>query len=571
MNVSEYMIHYLKEKGVTHYFGYQGTMISYFVDALYRIPGVHNHSCYNEQGAAFAACGMAQASGQCAVAYSTSGPGAANLLSGVANAYMDSEPVLFITGQVNTYEYTDIPELRQQSFQELNVVDMAKPVTKYCVQITCVEDVRYHLEKAWHLATTGRPGPVLLDIPMNIQRSEIHPETLRSYEPEKMVEDSCEDCLHTIEKLLQKAARPILLVGGGVHPASQKPLLAFARSHHIPIVTSLLGKSLLPHGDELNFGYLGTYGMRIANLLAGIKADLLVCIGISMCTRQTGVKVEQFAPHAQLIRIDVDPDALRRKVRSDDLCFAVDADQVIAGLGKLDIPDFSSWLSVCLQCRAYLEEFDRTAPGREPNRIVEKIAALTTEGSAVASDVGQHMMWVGQSLAVKKGQRVLFSGGHGAMGYALPAAIGAYYHTGKPSFMIAGDGSFQMNIQELQWVVREHLPIKMFVLNNHVLGMIRFQQNDYFEGRYGGAARGFDYAPCDFVKVAQSYGIRSFQVTDPDELDRLQDEMHSPDPVLIEILLPDDTSAVPKTFLGKPVYNQRPYIPEEKLEWLINL
>ena len=137
--------------------------------------------------------------------------------------------------------------------------------------------------------------------------------------------------------------------------------------------------------------------------------------------------------------------------------------------------------------------------------------------------------------------------------------------------MIAGDGSFQMNIQELQWVVREHLPIKMFVLNNHVLGMIRFQQNDYFEGRYGGAARGFDYAPCDFVKVAQSYGIRSFQVTDPDELDRLQDEMRSPDPVLIEILLPDDTSAVPKTFLGKPIYNQRPYIPEEKLEWLINL
>ena len=135
-------------------------MISYFVDALYRIPGVHNHSCYNEQGAAFAACGMAQASGQCAVAYSTSGPGAANLLSGVANAYMDSEPVLFITGQVNTYEYTNIPELRQQSFQELNVVDMAKPVTKYCVQITCVEDVRYHLEKAWHLATTGRPGVI---------------------------------------------------------------------------------------------------------------------------------------------------------------------------------------------------------------------------------------------------------------------------------------------------------------------------------------------------------------------------------------------------------------------------
>ena len=180
-------------------------------------------------------------------------------------------------------------------------------------------------------------------------------------------------------------------------------------------------------------------------------------------------------------------------------------------------------------------------------------------------------MWVGQSLAVKKGQRILFSGGHGAMGYALPAAIGAYYYTGKPSFLIAGDGSFQMNIQELQWVAREHLPIKMFVLNNHVLGMIRFQQNDYFEGRYGGAARGFDYTPCDFVKVAQGYGIRSFQITDPDELDRLQDEMHSPDPVLIEIMLPDDTSAVPKTFLGKPVYNQRPYIPEDKLEWLIQL
>ncbi len=485
---------------------------------------------------------------------------------------MDSEPVLFLTGQVNTYEYTDIPELRQQSFQELNVVAMAKPVTKYCVQITTVEDVRFHLEKAWHLATTGRPGPVLLDIPMNIQRSEIHPDTLRGYEPEITKADSCTDCLHTIEEQLKKASRPVLLVGGGVHPASQEPLLAFARAHHIPIVTSLLGKSLLPHGDELNFGYLGTYGMRIANLLAGIKADLLVCIGISMCTRQTGVKVEQFAPHAKLIRIDVDPDALRRKVKSNDLCFAVDADSIIAGLSQLHVPDFSSWLSICLKCRSYLEEFDHTAPGREPNRIVEKIAALTTERKCCcqrcwpAHDVGGPIVGCqeGTTYAVFRRPRC-----HGVCFFTR--CHPCHLYTGKPSFLIAGDGSFQMNIQELQWVAREHLPIKMFVLNNHVLGMIRFQQNDYFEGRYGGAARGFDYTPCDFVKVAQGYGIRSFQVTDPDELDRLQDEMHSPDPVLIEIMCPDDTSAVPKTFLGKPVYNQRPYIPEDKLEWLIQL
>lgn len=573
MNVSDYIADFLYEKGVRDIFGFQGTMIMYFVDAFYRNKKIHNHSCYNEQGAAFAACGLAQSSGKCAVAYATSGPGAVNLLSGVANAYFDSLPVLFITGQINTYEYSSVEGLRQQGFQELNTVEMAKPVTKYAVQITDAADVRYELEKAWYLANTGRKGSVLLDIPMNIQRTEIDDIEMRPFVPEEESEyDDVDRAIEALQSMLDKSERPVLMVGNGTDEKAKKDIITFAEKYNIPVVSSLLSKDILPANHPLNFGYIGAaYGMRSANMVCSAKADLIIAIGISLCTRQIGTKIDQFAVNAKLFRIDSEKANLKRIIKKDEVSFLQDSSAFADKINNITAKDYSSWLAVASECREYLNQFDENHEERYPNRIIKKISDMTMEGCSVVTDVGQHMMWMAQSFALKEGQTMLLSGGHGAMGYGLPAAIGAYYNTKKPVYCVAGDGAMQMNIQELQWVVRDKLPIKMFIMNNGILGMIHFGQRDYMGNRYGGCADGYDYSACDFAGVAKGYGIKSYKISDISELEKYSEDMLSDEPVLFEVLLPDTTAAYPKTYLGEQIYNQRPYIPEDKMEYLLGL
>ena len=596
MKVTDYIVEFLQRKGIHDFFGYQGTMIAHLVDSIEKNPNTRSHSSYNEQGASFAACGYAQAGEKCACAYATSGPGAANLISGIADAYFDSLPVIFLTGQLNTYEYSGIPGLRQQGFQEIDIVAMTRPVTKYAVQIREDEDIVKELNKAWHIANTGRKGPVLIDLPMNIQRGDVKNPVyamsleemgLEAAKPENVNPEETEaasvfadaaDCAAAIRDALQEAKRPVIMLGHGVSDkAVREELFALARQWKIPVITSVLEMSALSWDDPLNFGCIGgAYGHRYANMIANAKSDLLICLGISLCTRQIGTKVHEFAKGAKIIRADIDRYNLQRNIHengTNELKFCVDAADVIHILaGWTGNLDFTEWLSVCTDIRSSLRAVDDAIPERYPNRMIADLSDLLADTSAVAIDVGQHMVWSYQSFHNQKNQKLLFSGGHGAMGYALPAAIGAHYATGKPVACICGDGAFQMNIQELEWVKRENLPITMIVMNNHALGMIRHLQRDYFEQVYADTAEGTGFSSCNFAEVARAYGLTSTCM----EAEAVKDNAAgffcgTIAPRLLEILLEPGTYAYPKTCLGEPIHNQQPYIPKEIYNRLMSL
>ena len=612
MKVTDYIVEFLQRRGIHDFFGYQGTMIAHLVDSIEKNPNTRSHSSYHEQGAAFAACGYAQAGEKCACAYATSGPGAVNLLSGVADAYFDSLPVIFLTGQLNTYEYSGIPGLRQQGFQEIDIVSMAKPVTKYAVQIRNAEDIVPELNKAYAIANSGRKGPVLIDLPMNIQRGDVaepvYEMSLEEMEGSQMEQQHAhtssgpitlsmfygiqhEEAIVRIHESLAAAKRPVILLGHGVSDkAVREALFTLARRWKIPVITSVLERSALSWDDPLNFGCIGgAYGHRYANMIANAKADLLICLGISLCTRQIGTKVHEFAKNAKLIRVDIDPYNLERNIHEfgiNEYKFMVDAADVIRGLEaetqkeSLDTPDseamqkynFQDWLAVCSEIRSTLEAVDDAIPERYPNRMIAELSKALADTSAVAVDVGQHMVWSYQSFQNQKDQKLLFSGGHGAMGYALPAAIGAYYATGKPVACICGDGAFQMNIQELEWVKREKLPVTMIVMNNHALGMIRHLQKDYFEQVYADTTEGSGFSSCAFANVAKAYGITGLSIGADEVKEKAGAFLQETDaPKLLEICMEPGTFAYPKTCLGEPIHNQQPYIPKEIYDRLMNL
>ena len=602
IKLTDYVTEFLQRKGIHDFFGYQGTMIAHLVDSIEHNPNTRSHSSYNEQGAAFAACGYAQAKDACACAYATSGPGAVNLLSGVADAYFDSLPIIFITGQLNTYEYSGINGLRQQGFQEIDIVSMAKPVTKYAVQIREPQDIIRELNLAWQIANTGRKGPVLIDLPMNVQRGEVCDPVYDMEFPEEETEtavygqknsgngaafyrkavdkaDSADADVAAEDILckLRKARRPVFMIGYGAAGSAEKNLVRIAREHHIPVITSVLARSVLSWDDPLNCGCIGgAYGHRYANMIANAKSDLLVCFGISLCTRQIGTKIHEFAKNAEIVRVDIDPYNLQRAIHEggkDEKCFCVSAEEVAEKLlaDEKEIGSYGEWLSVCQRIRKELTQVDDATPERYPNRMIAYLSGQLGDTGAVAVDVGQHMVWSYQSFHNKQNQKLLFSGGHGAMGYALPAAIGAYYATGKPVACICGDGAFQMNIQELQWVKRENIPVKMIVMNNEALGMIRHLQRDYFDCVFADTSDGSGFSSCAFADVAKAYGIPSKRIQREEVEDASGEFLEQNGPGLLEIMLENGTYAYPKTCLGEPIHNQQPYIPKQIFDELMEI
>lgn len=572
MNVSEYIVNYLQQKGIKDFFGYQGTMIAYFIEAICSNPNVDNHSCYNEQGAAFAAVGYAKTNGSCGVAYATSGPGALNLVSGIADAYYDSVPVIFITGQLNTTEYTEIADLRQQGFQQTDVVGVTKPITKYSVMIDDAAKVADELEKAWNIANSGRRGPVVLDIPMNIQKAEM-PDNCNKMQQKIKQNETNFSFVNDIFRMLDEAKRPVLMLGNAISRKDKDLIRRLVDKLNIPVITSMPGIDLIDSDDRRNLGYLGAaYGFRAANIVAYKKADLILSLGSSMCRRQTG-NPDKFAVNANIIRIDLDETELKRKVHSDEISYVADVNELIPYMVEADYtaPDREEWIGVCNICKTRTEAFNDSCDERVPNALVKRIGELAVSHSNFAIDVGQHQIWSAQSLSSIGNRRIIFSGGHGAMGFALPAAIGAYYAGRNKTFCIAGDGAFQMNIQELQWIVREQIPITIFVMNNNVLGLIRQQQDDFFGSRYFGSSAEGGFDSPSFVDIGRAYGIDSYRVSGINELDALKDIINEMKPILVEVTLPVATKAYPKTYFGQEMYHQKPYISDELMEELLSL
>lgn len=568
MKVSDYIVEYIIEKGVTDVFGYPGGMVTHLMDSFRKYEDkIRAHVTYHEQGAAFAACGYAQASGKTGVAYATSGPGATNLITGICNAYFDSIPTIFITGQVNTFESKGDLFVRQRGFQETDIISMVRGVTKYCAYVTDAEDTGYELDLAWKYANEGRKGPVLLDIPMDVQRAEISPAQLRHLQKEPQEVHKLEGQWSILQKLLQDARKPVVLIGGGVKTAQAEHVVkALIEKWNVPVVSSMLAFDVLGSQHPNYYGFIGAYGDRAANFIVA-KSDLIISLGSRLDVRQIGANEKGFGKNAKLVRVDIDDGEFSRKIKEDELDILCDIKDFCGIVSEKDfkIQPMKEWIGICNIIREKLEGLDES----KPKEWIRQFSVKLPDDIKITTDVGQNQVWIAQAFVTKKAQKVFFSGGHGAMGYALPAAIGAYYGSRKPVVCFNGDGGIQMNIQELQFVAREQMPITIVILNNTSLGMIRHFQEMYFQENYYQTNVHSGYTVPDFEKLADAYGIDYYNIRRDDDIDNYEWNMRGPH--IVEMSLQNPTYVFPKLEFGKPNQDQEPRIDRKLYDYLMKL
>ena len=557
MKASDYIVEYLLRQNITDVFGYPGGMVTHLMDSLSKFP-IKSHVTYHEQGAAFAACGYAQTTGKVGVAYATSGPGATNLITGICNAYFDSIPTLFITGQVNTFEYKGDLGVRQRGFQETDIVSIVSPVTKYAVRITDATKLKWYLDYAFYIAQEGRRGPVLLDIPMDIFRADIDPQSMEGFEAPVYNRDTSFDKL---KEALSNASRPVILAGSGIKTSNASDKFnEVIRKHDIPVVTTMLAVDTAKD----SYGFIGAYGTRTANFIVA-KSDLVISLGARLDVRQTGARRENFAPDAVIVRVEIDAGELSLRVHDDEIQIHADVNDVLDTLLEADTRDLTGWNDVCRKIREELKDID----DRLPNKYVSRISELIPENSVITTDVGQNQVWVAQSFKVKDGQRIFFSGGHGAMGYSLPAAIGCALADGKAVYSFQGDGGIQMNIQELQTIARENLPVKIILFNNSALGMIRHFQEMYFEDNYVQTVPSGGYTVPDFGAIAAAYKIPYRCIGKVEDIDDSLFDAEGPQ--FVEVRITEPTYVYPKLEYGKPNQDQEPLLDRKRYSYIMEL
>lgn len=573
MKVSDYIAKFLAQQRVPCVFEMSGGMITHMLDSIHQQGTTRIVSMHHEQSAAFAADAVGRMTGIPGVAMATSGPGATNLLTGIGSCHFDSSPAVFITGQVNRNEQKGDRAIRQLGFQETDIVSMSHPITKAAWLIRSPEEVPEMLRRAFALATEGRPGPVLLDIPMDVQRADI---TVPDEEPapelttDKYASDS--SFLPELFAQLKRAKRPLILVGGGIRAAwVTKELRAFARKTRIPVVVSLMAVDVLPYGDPLRAGWIGSYGNRWANLALG-ESDFLLVLGSRLDIRQTGSDTKSFKGSRAIFHVDCEAGEMNNRVVG---CRTLCADlrqffaQVMREATSHEFAERTEWL-------AEIDNLRRTWPdtaelndvlGINPNVFLHQLSAVSAAAAAYVVDVGQHQMWAAQSLEVGPEQRFLTSGGMGSMGFSLPAAIGAAVVAGpRPIVLVAGDGGFQSNIQELQTVARNRLPIKMVIINNGCHGMVRQFQESYFGSRYQSTLWG--YSAPDFALVAAAYGIAGQTVEDGSDIERALNFLweEPAEPALLQVMINTYANAYPKIAFGRPMTEMEPFAKPVEME-----
>ena len=563
MKVTQYIARFLKDKGIHTVFELQGGMITRIIDALNQEGGIDIVSMHHEQAAAMAADAYGRIKNKPGVALATSGPGATNLLTGIGNCFFDSVPAIFITGQVNTNEQKGDKSTRQIGFQETDIVAMAEAITKKAYAIKTKDEIPNVFEEAYQIAMSGRPGPVLIDIPMNIQNQEIEDALVEKPFLEKNL-TTCDDFINKYINTLKVSKKPLLLIGRGIRAAQASELFKkFIAKFQIPVVTSLLGVDVLPYTHPLRVGFIGTYGNRWANYALG-SSDVLLVLGSRIDLRQTGADIEAFKQRKQIFHVDIDSAELNNRF-TDTITLNTDLVTFFEEVQKIDysycLP--IDWNAEIKEKReAYNDILElKNVKGINPNRFMHQLSKGSFKAKGFTTDVGNNQMWSAQSLELNGDQLFLSSGGMGAMGYSLPAAIGASIALNKqPMVCISGDGGFQINIQELETVKRNNLPIKIVILNNHCLGMIRQFQDSYFESRYQSTVWG--YSPPNFTAIAHAYGIESFSIEEEEEvsigLDRMWKDANAP--FLLNVNINIHTNVYPKMLFGSPLTKMEPFL-----------
>ena len=566
MKVTDYIIEFLIEKNVTDIFGYPGGVICHLIDSATKYKDkIKVHTNYHEQASSFSACAYAQESLKLGVAFSTSGPGATNLATGIANAYYDSIPVMFITGQVDTYSLKGKMNIRQKGFQETDIVSMFKTITKYSTRVDKPEDIVFEINKAYDIAISGNPGPVLIDLPADVQRSDIDIDKCTKYILNHKSDIDYDAISKKINDNLYNSTRPCLIVGNGVKQSGCKKYLAdFVNKLGIPTVFSMPAVDTLIYNNEYNFGFIGANGHRYANFVVG-KSDLIITIGTRMDLKQVGNNRLDFAKYAKIIRIDVDAGNFENSIHNEE-CIKADIKLLLPALLKhCNFKTNIEWVDVCNMIKNELLDYDN----EEYHDLIKDFCKYLPENTGIVADVGQSEVWIAQQLQIKNGQTFHISSGHGAMGYSLPAAIGTYY--GGKDFVCSfnGDGGVQMNIQELQFIKREKLPIWVIIINNKCLGMIRGFQEANFDKNYSQTIEGKGYQSPNFEKIAEAYGMNFIQILSKDDLLKLS--VLERKPTIIEIVVKRDTLLNPNFGRNGFIQDQRPYLDRNIYNKLMEL
>lgn len=542
LNGSEIIIECLKEQGVDTVFGYPGGTILNVYDALYKHSDeIHHVLTSHEQGAAHAADGYARATGKVGVCMATSGPGATNLVTGIATAYMDSVPVVAITANVA------VPLLGKDSFQEVDIAGVVMPITKHSFIVKNIEDLAPTIRRAFKIAQTGRPGPVLVDVTKDVTAAiiEYTPEV-----PEPIVQDDSTidaDALKEAAKMINEAERPVIFLGGGANiSGANEEIYALAHKINAPVADSLMGKGAFPGTDDLYTGMLGMHGTKASNRSV-IECDLLIALGVRFSDRVTG-KTSMFAKNAKIIQVDIDRAEINKNVIVDNYIIG-DLKDVLGQLNQLvKEKEHEGWVE-------YIKELKEKHPLKYPQKrlagpyAIEELYRVTNGDAIVVTDVGQHQMWAAQFYKYKEPRTLLTSGGLGTMGYGLGAAIGAKCaRPDKVVVNVAGDGCFRMNMNEIATAVRYNIPVIELVINNHVLGMVRQWQTLFYGQRYSNTILN---DAVDFVKLAEAMGAMGIRVTSREEMGpALEKAIAANRPVVIECCIECDDKVFPMVPAG---------------------
>ena len=563
MKVAKYVVDLLSDSGIDTVFGQIGGFNADLIDVIADSKKQIFVLNYHEQASAFAANAFAMVRENVSVATSSGAPSSCNLIPGIANAFFDSIPCLFVVGSVHSKAVRKSPEIRQNAFEEIDMVSLVDGITKYAVKVNDPRDIRYCVEKALYIAKEGRKGPVLLDLPYDVVRSDVNVEELEGFAPPDVREFDQID-VREIVKILEGSKRPLLLLGGGCRSeVSRQAVRELLEKTAVPAVASLCGLDVLHHDHPCFVGFIGHYGNRYANF-ALANCDCLIILGSRLDERQIAGDKARFAPDAKIIRVDIDRIELARNV-NEYISIYSSVENFLQIMLKADFPrlHFSKWHDVISGWKKRYPSHDMSLREVNANNFLHAISEYLPENLVVCADVGQNQMFTAQSLRLGRGNKLLNSGGYGSMGYSLPAAIGAAYAQRSATIVsINGDGGLQMNIQELQAIKRDKLPIKIIVLNNNCLGMIRRLQERIFDDRTTASVQGYE-AP-DYSAIAPAYGLEYVKIDSVDKYPLVKDLLNSPVAALIEVELPQKIMNNPEP--GAAIDLQTPLLSEEENE-----
>lgn len=581
MKLADFIINYLADRGIDKMFVVSGAADAYIIDSFTRTKKTQYVAMMHEQAAGFAAEGYAKVKGLPGVAIATSGPGGMNLVTPIGNCFYDSVPAIFITGQINSEFLRQDPSIRQVGFQEADIVSIVSPITKYAKLILKPEDIKYELEKAFFLATAGRPGPVLLDIPQNIQKTEVDPGKLTGFQSELNKESYDVALLDTkIEKFLKdlkKSKRPVMLIGGGVKAAKAIDLLhKVGKIMKIPMFPTWNALDIVPSDYEYYGGRVGTYGGEGRNF--GLQnSDLLLAIGSRISGRITGGNLKTFAREAKKYVVDVDTVLLQKKLQQVPFDVSINCDaklfleRLLAKLKKEKVPDVSSWTKQVFIWKSKYDpvrpEFFKQKEKVNPYAFIRTLSQEMKAGDVLVADCGGNIVTSNHAFATKNGQYYFSNNGNSPMGFSFCGAIGAWFASNKKNNVVCiiGDGGFNMNIQELQTLLTYGIKIKTFILNNHVYGIIKAFQDTNVEGRHE-ASGPKGYVPPNFIKISNAFGVTTRQIKKNSSAKKtIQEVLSCKESVICDVDCGNWYTYEPRVFgWNTPIEDMHPYLSRDE-------